>query len=88
MGASEWPVFPATPIIEMRKPDWATIASYSDATSIEFRNMNPAQAPRLAEIGFLNLRALSLRHLRATNLQVLVHFPQLKRFRVWQSNPV
>jgi hypothetical protein len=63
----------------MRKPDWSVVASYSDANSIEFRDLQPAQAARLTEIGFPNLRALSLRHLRATDLQVLVHFPQLKR---------
>ncbi len=88
MSTSGWPVFPRSPIVEMLKPDWEVIGNYSDATSIEFRNLKPEHAKRLAQIGFANLRALSLRHLRAQDLHVLRLFPQIENVRIWQSNPV
>lgn len=88
MPGAEWPLFPNSPILEMLKPDWELVRNHRKAESLQFRNLKLDQVERLSEIGFPHLRALSLRFLRAPDLQILQWFPSVRRLQVWQSNKV
>lgn len=88
MPGAEWPLFPKTPILEMLKPDWELVHSHREAECLQFRNLKLDQLQRICEIGLPNLRALSLRFLRAPDLQLLRWFPLMKQLEVWQSNKV
>ncbi|MBK7928735.1 MAG: hypothetical protein IPJ98_14940 [Bryobacterales bacterium] len=88
MPGAEWPQFPKTTYLEMRKPDWDLVHSHREAERLRFEHLTPDQVQRICEIGLPNLRALSLRFLRAPDLQLLRWFPSVKQLEVWQSNKV
>jgi hypothetical protein len=76
------------PVFDMRRPDWHRLRAASGLDNVQFVHLGFAEVPGLVSLGFDRIRSLSLRHLRARDLGMLAHFPQLENFEVFQSETV
>ncbi len=75
--------------LELRKADWDEVARRAgEADAFQFARLRSEDAPRLAALGFDQLRGMSLRELESADLRWLEHFPGLRYLEIWQSPKV
>lgn len=75
-------------VVDLRWPAWEELNALRGRDGLHLVNLNAADVPRLASMGFSKLRSLILRDLHTRNLGFLERFSDLENLQVWQSKDV